>query len=219
MNIIKVKAEGQKIRFISLPKITSGNKKIDKILVEFDESWDPENTNIFIKIHNNNKSFLITPKRYETGLIYSIPNYFINFNGRVYIGLVGKKKGCIVKTTNEIYFNVETGPSYSCTSYYIDVDEFISDIIYILNYKYDFNLDENSTTNDILDALNSLIINYDDRSFFINLLNRELDLNLKVSDSNESITNTVEESIGSLNEIKENYNYLLNGLVEVINSD
>lgn len=215
MSVVKIKTCDQKIRFLSLPKITSGNRNTDYINVFVDDTWAYDNLVVSVILNN----YILETVSENGSYNCHIPNELESSPGKIEVSIIGKSNNEIVKTTDKIYFIIEKGIDIDSYIKPIDYRGFISNLIKELNSKFDLELQNESTFEEILAAIDGIHFDSNIKSFFIDLLNSQLGLQLSYDDSEETITNVVTAAVEALKEIEENYNYLVDGLLAVVRSD
>lgn len=215
MSVVKIKTNDQKIRFLSLPKITSGNRNTDYINVFIDDTWTYDDLVVSVILNN----YILETVSENGSYNCRIPNELESNPGKIEVSIIGKSNDEIVKTTDKIYFIVEKGIDIDSYIKPIDYRGFISNLIKELNNKFDLELQNESTFEEILAAIDGIDFDPKLKSFFIDLLNSQLGLQLSYDDSEETITTVVTAAVEALKEIEENYNYLVDGLLAVVRSD
>lgn len=191
MSAIKLKTEDQQLRFLSLPKITAGNKNVDSLHITLDNSWQYDGLTIDVLIRNRNEKYLLNTTLDNGSYISNIPEEFTSKPGRIYVGLVGKSNGTIIKTTNELVIFVNRGVIFESISEYKDYAGFVSDLIKELNDKFNVGLSPNTSFEDILSSIENIDYDPNIKPFFIDLLNHYLGTDLNYGSTNEEIISAV----------------------------
>lgn len=194
MSVVKIKTCDQKIRFLSLPKITSSNRNTDYINVFIDDTWTYDDLTVSVILNNYILETVLENGSYNC----RIPNELESNPGKIEVSMIGKSNDEVVKTTDKIYFVVEKGIDIDSYIKPIDYKGFILNLIKELNSKFDLELQNESTFEEILTAIDGVDFDPKIKSFFIDLLNSQLSLQLGYDADDIEIVEAVSNKIDEL---------------------
>lgn len=214
---IRVKTAEHILKVIKTPIITTGGKNTDVIVFEFDETWDfGNNVSFFVQFNKNNETYTY-PLSNNT---VTIPQEILAVPGLFSFSVFAKQNDETIRTSALCFYPVIKGSDAGAA--FVDWNAFKRSLVNLLKSIFSFELDYDSTVEEILAVLSTAEDGAAVKKFFVDLLNFTVmggfldydqsldDISLNVTVASDRVNSELSDFSSLQNSLKRIYDNYLN---------